>query len=75
MNEQPSLFSTAKVQQWISGSWPYFVWNECSNCGYDKFPSETPPTYCPNCGAILTGGKTRDEINEEFRPKWMEKRS
>ena len=65
--DQPSLFRTAEVQQWISGSWPYLVWNECPVCGYDGFPSAVPPTSCPKCGAILTGGKTADEINEEWQ--------
>ena len=71
MTEQLSLFRTAPVQQWISGSWPYIVWNECSVCGYDRFPHDVPPTHCTNCGAILTGGMTADEINERDR-KFLE---
>lgn len=55
-----------------SGSWPYYVWNECGNCGYDKFPSETPPTYCPNCGTVLTGGYTANEYNEKAKKFWDE---
>ena len=67
MNEQPSLFQTAEVQQWMSGNWPYIIWNECSVCGYDRFPHDVPPTFCPKCGTVLTGGRTADEINEEWR--------
>lgn len=73
MTEQPSLFGTAEVKQWISGSWPYLVWNECGACGYDGFPSAVPPTFCPKCGAILTGGKTAEVINEELRDLYGKK--
>lgn len=67
MTDQPSLFQVAPVQQWMSGNWPYIIWNECSVCGYNRFEHDVPPTFCPNCGAVLTGGRTSDEINEKWR--------
>ena len=61
--EQPSLFQTAKVQQWQFGTFPYILENECPVCGWHKV-DEVPPASCPKCGTILTGGMTRKEIND-----------
>ena len=42
---------------------------KCENCGQymHRTAWSNPVKFCPNCGTILTCGKTRDEINEIWR--------
>lgn len=72
MTDQPSLFKTAPVQQWVSGFYPHILRYECPECGNREFRVGVPPTFCPKCGTVLTGGYTADEYNRQAKEWWDE---
>ena len=67
---QLDLFGgTAELINWVNNT-PYrlAMW-ECSACGCKDFGSlfGPVPTICPQCGRILTGGKSYAEVEgDEF---------